>query len=106
MLVGTANIENIAPGGLSIATCDSQVITSGTISIRGMVDSIDTIEESNELNNEMVIFMQSQGREIVNDGNSQYRGPVVIIASIGLIAISVLALQFGPGRIRKPYKKQ
>ncbi len=106
MLVGTANIEDIAPGGLSIATCDSQVITSGMISIRGMVDSIDTIEESNELNNEMVIFMQSQGREIVTDGNSQYRGPVIIMASIGLIGISVLALQFGPGRIRKPYQKQ
>ena len=55
MLVGSTILENVAPGGLSIATCDTQIVTSGTIIIRGMVDSTASIEESNEENNEVLI---------------------------------------------------
>ena len=46
MLVGSTIVESVAPGGLSIATCDTQIITSGEIGIRGLADGTASIEES------------------------------------------------------------
>ena len=106
MLVGSTILESVAPGGLSIATCDTQIITSGNIVIKGLVDGTASIEESNEVNNEIEISVVSQGRDIGNSDSTTDRGPAIIILSIGLIAISIAALQFGPGRIRKPYRKR
>ena len=93
-------------GGLSIATCDTQIITSGEIGIRGLADGTASIEESNEMNNEILIIIESEGRDKGNGDDSIDRGPVIVIASVGLIAISIVALQLGPGRIRKPYRKR
>ncbi|MED5231751.1 MAG: CARDB domain-containing protein [Candidatus Thermoplasmatota archaeon] len=106
MLVGSTIIDSVAPGGLSIATCDTQIVTSGTIVIRGLVDGTASIEESNEENNEILISVDSQGRDTDDGDDSLNRGPAIIVASVGLIAISIAALQLGPGRIRKPYRKR
>ena len=106
MLVGSTIVESVAPGGLSIATCDTQIITSGEIGVRGLVDGTASIEESNEMNNEILILIESEGRNKGDGDDSIDRGPAIIIASIGLIAISIAALQLGPGRIRKPYRKR
>ncbi|MED6313151.1 MAG: CARDB domain-containing protein [Candidatus Thermoplasmatota archaeon] len=106
MLVGSTILENVAPGGLSIATCDTQIVTSGTIIIRGMVDSTASIEESNEENNEVLISVESEGRDNGANDDSIDRGPAIIVTSVGLIAISIAALQLGPGRLRKPYRKR
>ncbi len=106
MLVGSTILDSVAPGGLSIATCDTQIITSGDIVIMGLVDGTASIEESNEINNEYQISVNSQGRDSGTGKDSADRGPAIIILSIGLIAISIAALQFGPGRIRKPYRKR
>ena len=106
MLVGSTIVESVAPGGLSIATCDTQIITSGEIGIRGLADGTASIEESNEMNNEILILIESEGRDKGNGDDSIDRGPAIVIASIGLIAISIAALQLGPGRIRKPYRKR
>ena len=106
MLVGSTILENVAPGGLSIATCDTQIVTSGTIIIRGMVDSTASIEESNEENNEVLISVESEGRGNGANDDSIDRGPAIIVTSVGLIAISIAALQLGPGRLRKPYRKR
>tara|TARA_Y100000746_G_scaffold218135_1_gene214456 strand:- start:13 stop:1440 length:1428 start_codon:yes stop_codon:yes gene_type:complete len=106
MLVGSTIVDSVAPGGLSIATCDTQIITSGDIVIIGLVDGTASIEESNEINNEFQILVNSQGRDTGTGKDSTDRGPAIVIISIGLIAISIAALQFGPGRIRKPYRKR
>ena len=106
MLVGSTIVDSVAPGGLSIATCDTQIITSGDIVIMGLVDGTASIEESNEINNEFQILVNSLGRDSGAGKDSTDRGPAIIILSIGLIAISIAALQFGPGRIRKPYRKR
>ena len=106
MLVGSTIVDSVAPGGLSIATCDTQVITYGDIVIIGLVDGTASIEESNEINNEFQILVNSQGRDTGTGKDSTDRGPAIVILSIGLIAISIAALQFGPGRIRKPYRKR
>jgi len=106
MLVGSTIVDSVAPGGLSIATCDTQIITSGDIVIMGLVDGTASIEESNEINNEFQILVNSQGRDTGTGKDSTDRGPAIIFLSIGLIAISIAALQFGPGRIRKPYRKR
>ena len=106
MLVGSTIVDSVAPGGLSIATCDTQIITSGDIVIIGLVDGTASIEESNEINNEFQILVNSQGRDTGTGRDSTDRGPAIVILSIGLIAISIAALQFGPGRIRKPYRKR
>ncbi|MCS5532451.1 MAG: hypothetical protein NZ780_06580, partial [Candidatus Poseidoniales archaeon] len=106
MLVGSTILENVAPGGLSIATCDTQIVTSGTIIIRGVVDSTASIEESNEENNEVLISVESEGRDNGANDDSIDRGPAIIVTSVGLIAISIAALQLGPGRLRKPYRKR
>ena len=106
LLVGSTIVDSVAPGGLSIATCDTQIITSGDIVIMGLVDGTASIEESNEINNEYQILVNSQGRDTGTGKDSTDRGPAIIILSIGLIAISIAALQFGPGRIRKPYRKR
>ena len=106
LLVGSTIVDSVAPGGLSIATCDTQIITSGDIVIMGLVDGTASIEESNEINNEFQILVNSQGRDTGTGKDSTDRGPAIIFLSIGLIAISIAALQFGPGRIRKPYRKR
>ena len=106
MLVGSTIVDSVAPGGLSIATCDTQIITSGDIDIIGLVDGTASIEESNEINNEFQILVNSEGRDTGTGKDSTDRGPAIVILSIVLIAYSIAALQFGPGRIRKPYRKR
>jgi hypothetical protein len=107
LLVGSTMIESIAPGGLAIATCDTQVTNSGTVVIRAMVDGTASIEESNEENNELSISINSEARDNAGGGSNDFdRGPAIIVASIGVIAISIAALQMGPGRVRKPFRKK
>ncbi len=107
LLVGSTIIESIAPGGLAVGTCHSQIATSGTVTIRAMVDGTNNIEESDEENNVMSIGVDSEPRERGGGGSSGVdRGPAIIVASVGVIAISIAALQFSPGRVRKPYRKK
>ena len=107
LLVGSTMIDSIAPGGLAIATCDTQITNSGTVVIRAMADGTASIEESNEENNEMSILIDSEARDHAGrDTNNVDRGPAIIVASIGVIAISIAALQMGPGRVRKPFRKK
>ncbi len=107
MLVGSTMIDSIAPGGLAIGTCDTQIANSGTVIIRAMVDGTANIEESNEENNEMSISVDSEERDRGDGGSGGVdRGPAIIVASIGVIAISFAAMQLSPGRVRKPYRKR
>jgi subtilase family serine protease len=72
-----------------------------------MADGTASIEESNEENNEMSIAIDSEARDHSGgDSNNVDRGPAIIVASIGVIAISIAALQMGPGRVRKPFRKK
>jgi hypothetical protein len=72
-----------------------------------MADGTASIEESNEENNELSISIDSEARDNAGGGSSDVdRGPAIIVASIGVIAISIAALQMGPGRVRKPFRKK
>ncbi|MEC9393209.1 MAG: hypothetical protein VYA45_00305, partial [Candidatus Thermoplasmatota archaeon] len=62
--------------------------------------------ESNEENNEVLISVESESRDNGANDDSIDRGPAIIVTSVGLIAISIAALQLGPGRLRKPYRKR
>ncbi len=107
MLIGSTMIDSIAPGGLAIGTCDTQITNSGSVIIRAMVDGTANIEESNEENNEIIISIDSEERDRGDGGSGGVdRGPAIIVASIGVIAISLAALQLSPGRVRKPYRKR
>ena len=70
LLVGSTMIDSIAPGGLAIANCDTQVTNSGTVVIRAMADGTASIEESNEENNEVVESMPLVAG--VGDDNREY----------------------------------
>lgn len=107
ILVGSTIIDTLAPGGLGVATCDTRIDTSGQIVIKSVVDGTASIEETNEDNNELSISIDSEGREDGNNGdNGIDRKPALIVGAIGIMVISYAALQFGPGRVRKPYRKQ
>ena len=107
ILVGSTIIDTLAPGGLGVATCDTRIDTSGQIVIKSVVDGTASIEETNEDNNELSISIDSEGREEGNNGdNGIDRKPALIVGAIGIMAISYAALKFGPGRVRKPYRKQ
>lgn len=105
VLVGSSMIDSISPGGLGIATCDTQFNSAGTALINAMVDGTDSIEEANEDNNEIGISIDVRSR---NDGGGVGgidRGPTILAAAIGIVVISFAALQMSPGRVSKPFRK-
>jgi len=105
VLVGSSMIDSISPGGLGIATCDTQFNSAGTALINAMVDGTDSIEEANEDNNEIGISIDVRSR---NDGGRVGgidRGPTILAAAIGIVVISFAALQMSPGRVSKPFRK-
>ena len=105
VLVGSSMIDSISPGGLGIATCDTQFNSAGTALINAMVDGTGSIEEANEDNNEIGISIDVRSR---NDGGGVGgidRGPTILAAAIGIVVISFAALQMSPGRVSKPFRK-
>ena len=105
VLVGSSMIDSISPGGLGIATCDTQFNSAGTALINAMVDGTDSIEEANEDNNEIGISIDVRSR---NDGGGVGgidRGPTILAAAIGIVVISFAALQMSQGRVSKPFRK-
>ena len=105
VLVGSSMIDSISPGGLGIATCDTQFNSAGTALINAMVDGTNSIEEANEDNNEIGISIDVRSQ---NDGGGVGgidRGPTILAAAIGIVVISFAALQMSPGRVSKPFRK-
>jgi hypothetical protein len=106
ILVGYDVIESIAPGALGIATCDTQIDSiSNNLEVRVEVDSTLEIQEINEDNNIMIIEIMVTEKGTTG-GSYTDRGPTIIIASIGVIIISLAALQIGPKRIKREFGRQ
>ncbi len=105
ILVGSEMIDTLAPGGLGIATCDTQVSNHGDLIIRGIVDGTNSVEESNEENNEFSMTIQSRAIDNNDDKNEDDFGILIMFSAIAILFTALLLLQFGPGRLRKPYSK-
>jgi len=107
VLIGSSNIDTLLPGEMKIVTCDTRVESSGLINLKAIVDVTASIDETNENNNEFSKNIESLAKnngESKDKTNNIFRA--LVIASIALIAISFVTLQFGPGRIVKPYRKR
>ncbi|MDP7659390.1 MAG: CARDB domain-containing protein, partial [Candidatus Thalassarchaeaceae archaeon] len=107
MLIGSSNIDTLLPGEMKIVTCDTRIESSGLINLKAIVDVTASIDETNENNNEFSKNIESLAKNNGDSGdksNNIFRA--MVIASIALIAISIVTLQFGPGRIVKPYRKR
>ncbi|MBT5613344.1 MAG: hypothetical protein HOJ64_00535, partial [Euryarchaeota archaeon] len=106
ILIGYSTINNIAPGGLGLAVCDFQ-IESGYeyIMIKIEVDSILEIQELNEDNNINTIEVEIIKQNIENNNSNNRSQIIFILASIGLIIISIVALQLGPSKIKREYDR-
>ena len=105
ILVGQDTIEKIAPGGLGISTCDTQFdYQSEGIEIKIEVDSTAEILETNEENNQMIIFIEVEG---IDSGRNDEidRELVIIISSFTIVILSFAVLQFGPKKIKREFEK-
>jgi len=107
VFVGTAVIDLIESGGLGETNCDAALSGPGTQMIRIVADGTNSIQETNEENNEKSVEIDVSGRESNSEKDVGVdRGPAIIVGSIGLIAIAITALRLGPGRVKKPYNKR
>ncbi|MDC1419110.1 hypothetical protein N8653_00095 [Euryarchaeota archaeon] len=106
ILIGYSTISNIAPGGLGIAVCDFQIESEYEyIMIKIEVDSILEIQELNEDNNINTIEVKVIKQNIENINSNNRSQIIFILASLGLIIISIAALQLGPSKIKREYDK-
>lgn len=107
VFVGTTVIDTVESGGLGEASCDAALSGPGTQLIRAVADGTNSIQETNEDNNEKSIQVEVSEREPnSNEDSGVDRGPAIIVGSVGLIAIAITALRLGPGRVKKPYDKR
>ena len=69
------------------------------------VDSILEIQELNEDNNINTIEVEIIKQNIENNNSNNRSQIIFILASIGLIIISIVALQLGPSKIKREYDR-
>ncbi len=103
ILIAQATIENISPGGLGVAICDNKIeILSGMLNIEVKVDSISEIQETDEGNNIFSIEIQVVDRDSGDEDDN--RSILFVIMSIVLIILSIMALQFGPSKVKREFE--
>ena len=106
ILVGSEMIETLAPGGLGVATCNTQIANYGDLVINGVVDGTNSVEESDEDNNEFTMIIESESIQNNNDDDSEDDFGMIIMFSASFILLgALLFFQYGPGRLKKPYDK-
>ena len=107
ILVGHSTIENISPGGMGVATCDAQINQiENELSIKVEVDSTLEIQETDENNNILIISIKVIERGESDGIDINKRAVASIIASIGLIIVSILALQLGPSKVKREFEQK
>ena len=107
VFVGTVVIDLIESGGLGETSCDTALSGPGTQLIRIVADGTNSIQETNEENNEKSVEIDVSGRAADSgEVGGIDRGPAIIVGSVGLIAIALTALRLGPGKVKKPYDKR
>ena len=105
ILVGTGEISQLDPGGLSMATCDIQLIGNSEVAIFTVeIDGTNSIEETIEGNNvhsiEFPIVDPNTGPD---DGNAS---STIVALSIVAILFSLAALQMSPKSPKKEFQRK
>jgi len=105
ILVGTGTIPNLGPGDLKMAGCDFQLMeTSEVVTFTLEVDGINTIDETQEGNNNLEIEMPVE-RTGDNSGNGG-GGSAIAVISLLVILISLAAFQLSPSSPKKDFERR
>ena len=105
-LVGTSTIGHISSGGLESIQCDAVFQGPSSQFVRIEVDYSGSILETDEGNNvkEVEVLVGKPSEE--GDGGMGENDEAVLAALVlGVMIICLAAVQIGPGRVRKPFKK-
>ncbi|RCH77100.1 MAG: hypothetical protein DBX04_02075 [Candidatus Poseidoniales archaeon] len=105
-LVGTSTIGYISSGGLESIQCDAVFQGPSSQFVRIEVDYSGSILETDEGNNvkEVEVLVGKSSEE--GDGGMGENDEAVLAALVlGVMIICLAAVQIGPGRVRKPFKK-
>ena len=105
-LVGTSTIGYISSGGLESIQCDAVFQGPSSQFVRIEVDYSGSILETDEGNNvkEVEVLVGESSEE--GDGGMGENDEAVLAALVlGVMIICLAAVQIGPGRVRKPFKK-
>ena len=105
VLVGTGEISELGPGGLTMAACDIQLTeSSGVATFTVEIDGTNSIEESMEENNarsvEFPIREPGTGSE---DGGA---GSIIVAISLMAVLFSLAAFQMGPKSPKKEFQRR
>ena len=105
-LVGTSTIGHISSGGLGYIQCDAVFQGPSSQFVRIEVDYSGSILETDESNNikevEVIVHDSTNGEE---RGIGGVNDDVLLALAIGIMIICLAAVQIGPGRVRKPFRK-
>ena len=105
-LVGTSTIGYISSGGLESIQCDAVFQGPSSQFVKIEVDYSGSILETDEGNNvkEVEVLVGKSSEE--GDGGMGENDEAVLAALVlGVMIICLAAVQIGPGRVRKPFKK-
>ena len=103
LLVDSGTIQEISPGELKIAVCDTQLIdSSNALPISLEIDSTNSIDEVSEENNaiSVQIIVESPASGSGDSGNSFF-----LVASLLVILASIAAFQLGPRPLKREFEK-
>ena len=105
-LVGTSTIGYISSGGLESIQCDAVFQGPSSQFVRIEVDYSGSILETDEGNNvkEVEVLVDGSSEE-GNSGIGENDEAVLTALALGVMIICLAAVQIGPGRVRKPFKK-
>lgn len=105
-LVGTSTIGYISSGGLGYIQCDTVFQGPSSQYVRIEVDYSGSILETDESNNvkevEITVHEPTNGEDT---GLGGVNDTILLAFAIGIMIICLAAVQIGPGRIRKPFRK-
>ena len=105
VLIGQYTITTIAPGGLGVSTCDTQLdYESNNLEIMIEVDSTTEILETNEENNVMTIFIEVKSLKS-SENNGIDKDLITIISSLAIVMIALVILQIGPKGVKREFEK-
>ena len=105
VLIGQYTITTIAPGGLGVSTCDTQLdYESNNLEIMIEVDSTTEILETNEENNVMTIFIEVKSLKS-SENSGIDKDLITIISSLAIVMIALVILQIGPKGVKREFEK-
>ena len=105
ILVGTGEISELDPGGLSMATCDIQLIVPSEVAIFTVeIDGTNSIEETIEGNNVHSVEFPIGGPSTGTDeGNAS---SAIVALSVVAILFSLAAFQMSPKSPKKEFQRR